>query len=94
MDITELIIEAGRTESQYWKDLWRYRELFYFLENLSKKYVIGYQNQENSTLWDANAKQVASLLEVGTGFHLEIKGDGDIYPSVAVLGISQKDKIS
>ncbi len=28
---TELIIEAGRTEKQYWKDLWRYRELFYFL---------------------------------------------------------------
>jgi lipopolysaccharide transport system permease protein len=28
---SELIIEAGRTESQYWKDLWRYRELFYFL---------------------------------------------------------------
>lgn len=28
---TELVIEAGRTESQYWKDLWRYRELFYFL---------------------------------------------------------------
>jgi lipopolysaccharide transport system permease protein len=27
----EVIIEAGRTESQYWKDLWRYRELFYFL---------------------------------------------------------------
>jgi lipopolysaccharide transport system permease protein len=28
---TELIIEAGRTEKQYWQDLWRYRELFYFL---------------------------------------------------------------
>jgi lipopolysaccharide transport system permease protein len=27
----ELIIEAGRTESQYWKDLWRYRGLIYFL---------------------------------------------------------------
>ena len=27
----KLIIEAGRTESQYWKDLWHYRELFYFL---------------------------------------------------------------
>ncbi|HTB85365.1 MAG TPA: ABC transporter permease [Candidatus Sulfotelmatobacter sp.] len=26
-----LIIEAGRTERQYWRDLWRYRELFYFL---------------------------------------------------------------
>jgi lipopolysaccharide transport system permease protein len=27
----ELIIEAGKTEGQYWKDLWNYRELFYFL---------------------------------------------------------------
>lgn len=26
-----LLIEAGRTEQQYWRDLWRYRELFYFL---------------------------------------------------------------
>lgn len=31
MKSKELIIEAGRTEGQYWKDLWRYRELFYFL---------------------------------------------------------------
>jgi len=30
-DQTEIIIEAGRTEAQYWKDLYRYRELFYFL---------------------------------------------------------------
>ncbi|WP_017314693.1 ABC transporter permease [Mastigocladopsis repens] len=28
---TELVLEAGRTERQYWSDLWRYRELFYFL---------------------------------------------------------------
>ncbi|WP_413199105.1 ABC transporter permease [Nostoc piscinale] len=27
----ELVIEAGRSEQQYWKDIWRYRELFYFL---------------------------------------------------------------
>lgn len=27
----ELIIEADRVERQYWRDLWRYRELFYFL---------------------------------------------------------------
>ncbi len=30
-DRSELVIEAGRTEAQYWRDLWRYRELFYFL---------------------------------------------------------------
>ena len=26
-----LVIEAGRTERHYWRDIWRYRELFYFL---------------------------------------------------------------
>jgi lipopolysaccharide transport system permease protein len=26
-----LMIAAGRSERQYWRDLWRYRELFYFL---------------------------------------------------------------
>ena len=26
-----LVIEAGRPEAHYWRDLWRYRELFYFL---------------------------------------------------------------
>ncbi|HEY1788148.1 MAG TPA: ABC transporter permease [Verrucomicrobiae bacterium] len=25
------VIEAGRAERQYWRDLWRFRELFYFL---------------------------------------------------------------
>jgi hypothetical protein len=28
---TTLVIEAGRTERHYWRDLWRYRELFYLL---------------------------------------------------------------
>jgi len=31
MNNYKLIIEAKRTERHYWKDLWRYRELFYFL---------------------------------------------------------------
>jgi lipopolysaccharide transport system permease protein len=29
--VPELVIEPGRTERNYWRDLWRYRELFYFL---------------------------------------------------------------
>ncbi len=28
---TRIIIEPGRTERNYWQDLWRYRELFYIL---------------------------------------------------------------
>jgi lipopolysaccharide transport system permease protein len=31
MNSKEITIEAGKTEQQYWKDLWAYRELFYFL---------------------------------------------------------------
>ena len=27
----KLIIKAGKTEERYWKDIWQYRELFYFL---------------------------------------------------------------
>ena len=29
--MNEITIEAGRSEKQYWRDLWSYRELFYFL---------------------------------------------------------------
>ena len=31
MSNEELVIEAGRSEKNYWKDLWRFRELFYIL---------------------------------------------------------------
>ena len=42
----ELIIEAGRTERHYWRDLWQYRELFRVLawRDISVRYkqtVIG-----------------------------------------------------
>jgi len=38
--MSRLIIEPGRTERQYWRDLWRYRELFYVLawRDLSVRY--------------------------------------------------------
>lgn len=31
MNTQEVIIKAGHIQRQYWKDIWRYRELFYFL---------------------------------------------------------------
>ena len=38
--MSEIIIEAGRTEKNYWGDLWRYRELFLILawRDLSVRY--------------------------------------------------------
>ncbi|MBW2092603.1 MAG: ABC transporter permease [Deltaproteobacteria bacterium] len=29
--LAEILIEPGQTERQYWRDLWNYRELFFFL---------------------------------------------------------------
>jgi lipopolysaccharide transport system permease protein len=46
---TELVIEAGRTESQYWKDLWRYRELFYFLA--WRDILVRYKQTAIGMLW-------------------------------------------
>ncbi len=29
--MSRLVFKAGRAERHYWRDLWRFRELFYFL---------------------------------------------------------------
>lgn len=46
---TEIIIQAGRTERQYWQDLWRYRELFYFLA--WRDILVRYKQTEIGILW-------------------------------------------
>lgn len=44
-----LIIEAGRSERQYWRDLWRYRELFYVLA--WRDIMIRYKQTVVGVLW-------------------------------------------
>jgi len=44
-----LIIEAGRSEAQYWRDLWRYRELFYVLS--WRDMMIRYKQTVVGVLW-------------------------------------------
>ena len=36
----EVFIEPGRAERNYWKDLWRYRELFTYSAGEILKFVI------------------------------------------------------
>jgi len=38
--------------------------------------------------------RVASLLEVGTGFHLELTGRENIYFNGAILGMTKRDKFT
>ena len=44
-----IIIEAGRTEHHYWRDLWRYRELFYFLA--WRDFLVRYKQTVIGFLW-------------------------------------------
>jgi len=44
-----LVIEAGRAERHYWRDLWRYRELFYFLA--WRDILVRYKQTVVGVLW-------------------------------------------
>jgi lipopolysaccharide transport system permease protein len=44
-----LVIEAGRTEKHYWGDIWRYRELFYFLA--WRDILVRYKQTSLGILW-------------------------------------------
>src|SRR5437667_8496410 len=46
---TELIIEAGHTEQNSWRDLFRYRELFYFLA--WRDVLVRYKQTVIGVLW-------------------------------------------
>jgi lipopolysaccharide transport system permease protein len=48
-EVSELIIEAGHTERNYWRDLFRYRELFYFLA--WRDVLVRYKQTVIGVLW-------------------------------------------
>jgi len=47
--MSELLIEAGKTERHYWADLWRYRELFFFLS--WRDILVRYKQTVIGILW-------------------------------------------
>src|SRR5215471_5638999 len=55
----ELVIEAGQIEEQYWKDLWQYRELFYFLA--WRDFLVRYKQTVIGVAW-ALVRPVLSML--------------------------------
>ena len=49
MSLNQLTIEAGKTEKQYFKDIWQYRELFYFLA--WRDILVRYKQTVIGVLW-------------------------------------------
>lgn len=76
---TELIIEAGRTERNYWRDLWNYRELFYFLA--WRDTLVRYKQTAIGVAW-ALIRPLATMLvfTIVFGKIAKLPSDGVPYP--------------
>src|SRR5437899_10856513 len=82
----ELIIEPGRTERQYWKDLWRYRELFYFLA--WRDILIRYKRTVGGVAWAVLRPLLALVvLTVVFGRLAKRPSDGLPYPTPVSRGV-------
>src|SRR3954470_18870337 len=81
-----LIIEAGRTESLYWRDLWRYRELFYFLA--WRDILVRYKQTVVGVAW-ALIRPLLAMIVFTVVFQriLKLPNDGIPYPLTALAGI-------
>jgi lipopolysaccharide transport system permease protein len=75
----EIIIEAGQTERQYWKDLWNYRELFFFLA--WRDILVRYKQTVIGVLWAIIRPLLIMLvLTVVFGKWADMPSDGVPYP--------------
>jgi lipopolysaccharide transport system permease protein len=82
----ELIIEAGRLEKTYWRDLWRYRELFYFLA--WRDILVRYKQTTIGVLWAVLRPLITMVIFTvvfGTVAHLP--SDGIPYPLVVFAAL-------
>ena len=76
---TYLIIEAGRTEHQYWKDIWHYRELFYFLA--WRDILVRYKQTAIGITWALIRPLLTMLVfTVVFGYLAKLPSEGAPYP--------------
>src|SRR3979409_2058768 len=82
----ELVIEAGRTESQYWRDLFRYRELFYFLA--WRDILVRYKQTVIGILWAVLRPLLAMVVFVFIfGKLAKLPSEGIPYPLMVFAGM-------
>jgi lipopolysaccharide transport system permease protein len=81
-----LVIEAGKSERHYWRDLWRYRELFYFLA--WRDILVRYKQTTIGFLWAIIRPLLTTVvLVVVFGKIAKLPSDGVPYPILVVSAI-------
>ena len=75
----EIVLESGRTERHYWRDLWRYRELFFFLA--WRDILVRYKQTVIGILW-ALGRPLLTMLVFTLVFSklAKLPSDGVPYP--------------
>ena len=82
----EIIIEAGRTEGQYWRDMLRYRELFYFLA--WRDVLVRYKQTVIGVLWAVLRPFLTMLIFVFVfGKIAKLPSGGMPYPVMVFAGL-------
>jgi lipopolysaccharide transport system permease protein len=83
---TALIIEAGRAERHYWRDLWRYRELFGYLAWRDIK--VRYKQATLGVAWALLQPAVTTAIFVFLFGNLAKMPDGGVpYPLLVLSGL-------
>jgi lipopolysaccharide transport system permease protein len=81
-----LIIEAGKTEQQYWRDLWRYRELLYFLS--WRDILVRYKQTAIGVTWAFLRPFLTMVVfSVVFGRIAKLPSDGVPYPLLVFAGM-------
>jgi lipopolysaccharide transport system permease protein len=84
--MNELIIESGRAEKNYWHDLWRYRELFYFLA--WRDLLVRYKQTVVGVLWSLIRPLLTMVvLTVVFGKLAKMPSGGVPYPILVFCGM-------
>lgn len=81
-----LILEAGRTERHYWRDLWRYRELLFFLA--WRDVLVRYKQTAFGIIW-ALGRPLLTMLVFTLIFSklAKLPSDGMPYPILVFVAL-------
>jgi lipopolysaccharide transport system permease protein len=81
-----LVIESGRSQKEYWRDLWRYRELFYVLA--WRDITVRYKQTAIGVIWALLQPLIATIIfTVLLGKVAKMPANGIPYPLIVMTGM-------